>query len=295
MSASAGKKRKPNRTLIALLVVAVIVVAALVAGGKVYGARSTSSSTTIVKVGIVSEADDVIWDKVNDVLASEGKSIKVVTKSFQGGTGMANQAVQDGDLDLNAFQNSNFLRTQIKTEGYKLTAIGDIYISRYNIYSKKYKDVSSIPDGAKIAIPNNPANAGRAYEVLQKAGLLTLKKQDYQGTYPTQNDVASNPKNLTIEEVDANQIPNLLQDYDAGITNAYAIMDHKMDPVKDAIYNPKLDISGKDHQWVNVIVARTDKQNDKTYKAVVDAYHTKAVAKTINKEFKGAYEVAFSY
>lgn len=116
-------------------------------------------------------------------------------------------------MDFNAFQNKNFFKTQIASQGYKLAAIGDIYISKYNVYSKKYNSVNDLPDGAKIAIPNNPANAGRAYDALARAGLITVSTKSGE-LYPTKDDVTGNPKHLDIEEVDPNEIPNLLEDYD---------------------------------------------------------------------------------
>lgn len=288
----ANAKRK-NGSRIALIIVVVVVVAALVAGWGLFSSKK-DDNVTVVTAGIVSEADTAIWDTVNQVLAKEGKNIKVKTKTFQGGSGQANQAVDNGDLDFNAFQNKNFLKTQIASQGYKLAAIGDIYISKYNVYSKKYNSVNDLPDGAKIAIPNNPANAGRAYDVLARAGLITVSTKSGE-LYPTKDDVTGNPKHLDIEEVDPNEIPNLLEDYDAGITNAYAIIDHGMDPDEDSIYAPKLEITGQDSQWVNVFVVRQSDKNNKIYQEVLKAYQSKEVAQTIQKQFKGAYVVAFKY
>ncbi|MCH9274908.1 MetQ/NlpA family ABC transporter substrate-binding protein [Bifidobacterium amazonense] len=297
MSASnaSGKKagNKNVRSLIGLVVVAIIVVAALLAGRFAFG-KQDETAKTVVKVGIVTEADNQVWDKVNEILDKEGKNIKVETVTFQGGSGLANQAVDDGEIDLNAFQNKNFFATQVKTNGYKLSAIGDLYISRLNLYSDKYTSPDQIPDGAKIAIPNNPANGGHALEVLQQAGLLTVTKPS-DSQYPTKNDITDNPKNLVIDEVDVNQIPNLLKDYDAGVINVYAVLDHDMDPTKDAIFNPDLDYKGKDSQWVNVLVARTADKDKQEYKDVLAAYQTKEVAEVLNSQFKNGYVPAFEY
>lgn len=286
-------EKQKNNSRIALSIVVVVAVVALIAGWGLFSPNK-DDNVTVVTAGIVSEADTAIWDTVNEVLAKEGKNIKVKTKTFQGGSGQANQAVDNGDLDFNAFQNKNFLKTQIASQGYKLTSIGDIYISKYNVYSKKYDSVDALHDGAKIAIPNNPANAGRAYDVLARAGLITVNTKSGE-LYPTKDDVKENPKHLDIEEVDPNEIPNLLDDYDAGITNAYAIIDHGMDPDKDSIYAPKLEITGQDSQWVNVFVVRESDKNNKVYQDVLKAYQSKEVAQTIQKQFKGAYVVAFDY
>lgn len=288
-----GNRKKSSISLIVLVVIVAAVIGALLAGRFAFG-KQDDSAKTIVKVGIVTEADTQVWDKVNEVLAKQGKNIKVETVTFQGGTGMANQAVNDGDIDVNAYQNSNFFATQLKQNGYKLSAIGDLYISRLNLYSDKYKDVKDIPDGAKIAIPNNPANGGHALEVLQQAGLLTVEKPS-SAQYPSKKDITDNPKHLVIDEVDVNQIPNLLKDYDAGVINVYSVLDHHMDPTKDAIFNPDLDYKGKDHQWVNVLVARTADKDKQEYKDILAAYQTKDVAEVLETKFQGGYVPAFTY
>lgn len=286
-------RKKTSVSLIVLVVLVIAVIGALLAGKFAFG-QQNDTAKTVVKVGIVTEADNQVWDKVNEILDKEGKNIKIETVTFQGGSGLANQAVDDGEIDLNAFQNKNFFATQIKQNGYKLSAIGDLYISRLNIYSDKYKDVKDIPDGARIAIPNNPANGGHALEVLQQAGLLTVEKPST-AQYPTKNDIKDNPKNLVIDEVDVNQIPNLLKDYDAGVINVYSVLDHDMDPVKDAIFNPDLDYQGKDSQWVNVLVARTADKDKQEYQDILKAYQTKEVADVLSTKFQNGYVPAFTY
>ncbi|MCI1983553.1 MAG: MetQ/NlpA family ABC transporter substrate-binding protein [Bifidobacteriaceae bacterium] len=295
MAAVQKKKHIKNLgSIIGLTIAVVAVIAALVAGHIAYDKPTTNAKTTIVKIGIVSENDNLVWDEVNKILAQRGDNIKVVTTQFQGGSGLANQATVSGDLDLNAFQSHNFLAAQVAEKHYALTAIGDLYISRFDIYSKQYKSVKDLPDGAKIAIPNNPANGGRALLILQEAGLIGTTTQKGEN-YPTTKEITSNPHHYDIEEVDANEIPNLLDDYAVGVTNGYSAMDHGLDPKKDAVFDPKLDINGKDHQWVNTLVARTEDKNNPVYKKILSAYRTKKVAQVFSKNFSTAYEVAFDY
>lgn len=99
-------------------------------------------------------------------------------------------------------------------------------------YSKKYKDIKSLPNGAKVAIPNDPTNGGRSLMLLEAAGLLKLK--DGKGITATPNDLAANPKNLKIIEVESATLPRALDDTDLAVINSNFAMEAKLNPVKDS-------------------------------------------------------------
>ena len=147
--------------------------------------------------------------------------------------------------------------------------------------------------GDKIAIPNNVTNTGRALKVLDSAGLIKLKDSTKEN--PTVDDIAENPSGVDIELNDAAAIINLLPDYAGGITNTNFIIDAGM-KTSDAIYQAPIDTKNKSFKpYINVIVARDDQKDDSTYKKIVDAYHTKAVADAINRNYKGAVVPVFKY
>lgn len=205
----------------------------------------------------------------------------------------ANQAQANGELDLTAFQHYAFLNQEKEQKGYKLTAIGETYISPLNLYSQKYKSVKDFKAGDKIAIPNNATNTGRALKVLDSAGLIKLK--DNTKANPTVDDIAENPSGIDIELNDAAAIINLLPDYAGGITNTNFIIDAGMS-VDDALYQAPIDSGNKSFKpYINIIVARDDQKDNATYKKIVDAYHTKAVANAITKNYKGAVVPVFKY
>lgn len=292
---SAQPKKSNRKTIIALLAVVALVVAALIVGKVAFGAKDkTPKGDTVIKVGITNSADSAIWDAVNKVLSKENKHIVVKLVQFQGGTTQTADALTSGDIDLSANAHYAFWKNLVETKGYKVTNIGDTVINAYNLYSTKHKDLASIPDGGKIAVPNNATNAARAYNLLEQAGLITLNPAN--ASLPTKQDITGNPKHLAIDEVDPNQIPNLLQDYDAGVTNVFSIIDHGMKPDQDAIYKADVNLSDPfNHQWINTIACATKNKDNPLYKDVVNAYHTKEVADTIIKEFQGAYTPAFKY
>ncbi|GAY78049.1 methionine ABC transporter substrate-binding protein [Sporolactobacillus inulinus] len=243
------------------------------------GSSSGSGDVKEVKVGVVGNSDDPIWKQVNKNLKSQHIQVKLV--KFSDGI-IANQSLDNKELDLTAFQHYAFLHQEEKQKGYKFTVIGDSYIVPLNVYSDKLKSLNQIKKGDKIAIPNNVTNAGRALKVLESAGLIKLDPS--KGYSPAVKDIIENKKQVKIVEVDPAKIPSLLPDFAAGITNSNFILDNKMDPVKDSIYSIKPDLSDTNNKpWINVIVARTADKNNGVYKKVVKAYQTQSVANTIKK------------
>ncbi|KFJ06551.1 MetQ/NlpA family ABC transporter substrate-binding protein [Bifidobacterium tsurumiense] len=283
-------KAKAKNRLIAALVALAVVVAAVVA--VVVYRNATKSQSTVVTIGVVGNSDDEIWKAVQQELDRENAGITVETKPFQDGI-YANQALANGETDLNAFQHYAFLNEEKEQKGYAISAIAETYISPLNLYSKKYSSVSDFKAGDKIAIPNNATNTGRALKVLDSAGLITLK--DNTKDNPTVDDIAANPSGIEIELNDPASIISLLPDYAGGITNTNFIIDAGMS-VDDAVYAPPVDSSNQSFKpYINVIVARDEDKENETYQRVVKAYHTKAVADAITSYYKGAVEPVFSY
>lgn len=106
-------------------------------------------------MGVRGGTDEQIWEVVTKVAKKQGLNVEAVVIS---GAASPNEALNNGDLDANSFQHIPFLRVQIKQRGYKLSIVGNTYISPIAFYSKKYKALKDLPDGAKIGIPNDPSN-----------------------------------------------------------------------------------------------------------------------------------------
>jgi len=280
------KKLKKFGVALAVLAVGV----GLAACGKSEG-KAAAEKVKIVKIGVVGDEQNPIFDAVNENLKKE--NIKVELVKFNDGI-IINQALADKELDLTAFQHYAFLNEEIKSKGYEFTVIGDTFIVPLNIYSDKLKDVSEIKEGDKIAIPNNVTNAGRALRVLESAGLI--KVDSSKGYLPDVKDITENKLNLEIIEVDPSQIPSLLPDFAAGIFNSGFAIDNHIDPVKDSIYSLPVDAKDENNKpYINVIVARTADKDDETYKKVVEAYHSDSVAKKILEEYNGVYVPVWSH
>ena len=198
---------------------------------------------------------------------------------------MPNQALNDGDLDLNNFQHHAFFDNEIKNKGYNITAIADTCLAAMNIYSQKISNVNEVKRGDKIAIPNDPSNGGRALKVLEAAGLIKLK--DKSVANPIVKDIIDNPLNLEIIEVDAGSIYRLLPDVACAVINCNFALSFGLNPSQDAIFqdNPT-NYSG--NGYINIIVARTEDKDNEILKKIVNAYQSDEVKEIYANDFKGA-------
>ena len=245
--------------------------------------KKENSEDNVVRVGFYADAHYQIWNPIASNLAKEGITVELVT--FADYT-IPNQALNDGEIDLNAFQHYAYFNDEVSNKGYKLTAIANTYISAMNIYSKKIKSVSEVKKGDKVAIPNDPSNEGRALKVLEAAGLIKLKNNAPDN--PEVSDIGQNPLNLEIIEVDAGGIYRLLPDVACAVINCNYALDFGLNPGEDFIFqdNPKI---YNNNMYINLIASRTEDKDNEIYKKIADAYHSPEVEKVYAEEFKGAY------
>lgn len=235
-----------------------------------------------IKLGVVGENNEQ-WTPAIEKLKNEGITLELVKFTDYA---QPNQALADGEIDLNSFQHYAFLDKEVKDKGFKIEAIGETVIAPLGLYSKKVKDVKEIKDGGTIAIPNDATNEGRSLKVIEAAGLIKIdEKAGYQ---PTLQDIIENQHNIKFLEVDAAQTPRTLEDVDAAIINGGYAIDAGLYPQTDSIYLEKVD-KGSKNPYINVIVARSEDKDNENYKKVVEAFRTDEVAKVISDTYKGSY------
>ena len=195
---------------------------------------------------------------------------------------MPNEALHQGDIDANVFQNKPYLDVQAKQRGYKFFIQGNTFVYPLAGYSKKIKTLAELKDGSTIIIPNDPTNEGRSLLLLQKAGLLKLK--DGVGLLPNINDIVSNPKQLKIVELEAPQLPRSLDDQNVAIAiinNTFAT------PVGLVADRDGIFVEDKKSPYVNIIVSREDNKDAAKVKKFVQAFQSPEVEKAAEVEFKG--------
>lgn len=239
---------------------------------------STSSpSNKTVRVGIVGTTDKQIWEKVAQKVKKDGINLRIVTFSDYN---QPNTSLQQGDIDLNAFQHYAFLNEWNKAHHADLVSIGDTTLQPLHVYSNQISSLKDLSNGDKVAIPNDATNEGRALQMFESAGLIKLNKT----ALPRVKDIVSNPKHLKFSELNASQIARSLNDVTVASINNDAAADANLKP-KDAIYVEKL--TDQSHQWVNLIASQKNRRNDQVFKKIVKAYQTEDVKHEIDHLYKG--------
>lgn len=270
------RKRKQKR----LIWGTIIVVFLLVAGFFSFHGLGSKQSSKTITVGIMTptKADEKIWNQVKKT-AKDKYGITVKYKTFTD-YNQPNKALANGSIDLNAFQHYAFLKNWNKANNGSLVAIGKTFITPTHLYSSKYSSLKDLPDGATIAVPNDASNESRALFILKNAGLITLKKKA--GTLATVADIKSNPHNLKIKELSAEQTARSLDDVDAAVVNTNYAQAAKL-PDKEILYTEP--VNKDSEQWINIIVANKKDRNNEAYKDFVKSYQTTQVKNLIKKAY----------
>jgi D-methionine transport system substrate-binding protein len=235
------------------------------------------------KVGVTPGTHEQVMEFVKPRLAKAGVDIQIVSFSDYV---LPNQAVSDGDLDMNSFQHQPYLDNQVRDRGFDLVSVGKNFVEPMGIYSKKIKSLDQIKDGDSVAIPNDPTNGGRALLLLQKFKLITLNAGA--GLTATPIDIAENPKKLKIVELDAAQLPRALPDVAVAAINTNYALEADLVPTRDA-----LAIEAADSPYANIFVVKTKDKDAEWVKKLVEVYQTAPVREFILKTFKGAVVPAF--
>lgn len=258
------------KRIIGLLLASIIVLAACSGGGN----------SKKVTVGVASN-DTTAWEKVKELAKKDDIDLEI--KHFSD-YNVPNKALSDGDIDMNAFQHFAFLNEYKKAhKDTKIEAISTTVLAPLGIYSKKVKDVKNVKDGAQVMIPNDVSNQARALKLLESAGLIKLK--DNFGLSGTTKDIKDNPKHLKIKEVDAQQTARALDDVDISVINNGVATKAGLDAKKDPIY---LESSTSDavKPYINLIAVNSKDKDNKTYKKIVDLYHSKEAQEALKKDTK---------
>ena len=236
-----------------------------------------------VKVAVVGSAAHEIWDFVADKAKKENIDLEVVEMNDYV---LPNTALEEGSVQLNAFQHRAYLAQWNKDKGSDIKEIGTTFIVPLYYFSTKYKSLKDLPENAKVLVPKEVAIQGRALVALETEGLITLK--DGVGTKASLADITSNPRNLEIIEAESAQAPRLLQDVDAASINGSMAQDAGL-KVEDYIFTDAdhLDTIPKDR--FNIIAANAKDADNPTYKKIVELFQADDVAKKMNEIGPGQY------
>ena len=218
-----------------------------------------------------------------DILKEQG--IELVVNEYADYV-VPNTAVEDGDEDANYFQHVPYLDDFNAERGTHLVSVAGVHVEPMGLYAGKSDSLDAIPDGGKVALPNDATNEGRALLLLEAQGIIKLT--DSSNLAATPNDIAENPKNLEFVELEAANVPANLDEVDIAAINSNYALGAGLNPVEDA-----LAIEASDSPYVNILVVKEGNENNEAVQALVKALQSDTVKDYINNTFGGAVVPAF--
>lgn len=267
---------------LSILFLSAFLLSLLAACGANSGADANSDTIT-VGASPVPHAEILQYIKDN-LAAKEGLKLNIV--QFNDYV-QPNTALKDGSIDANFFQHVPYMQEFGKEHGIDMVAVTKVHIEPLGIYSHKIKSLSEVPAQAVVAIPNDVTNGGRALQLLAQNGLITLKGNV--GTSATVHDIASNPKNLQIKELDAAQLPRSLDDTTLSVINGNYALTVGLKPNKDALALEK----AANNPYANVLTVLKGHENYAAVKKLAKLLNSPEVKKFIEDKYQGSVIPAF--
>ena len=223
-----------------------------------------------------------ILEQAKPILAEQGWDLQVT--EFEDYV-QPNLVVESGEFDANYVEHVPYLDSFNEEQGTHLVNVGGIHYEPFGIYPGTESDLAAISDGATIAVPNDTTNEARALLLLQDNGLITLK--DGAGLTATVNDIAENPHNLNIQELEAAQVSRVKDEVAFVVLNGNYALEAGLSVAKDAVAYEKSD-SEAAKTYVNVIVVKEGNEENEGIKALVDVLKSDDIVNYINDTFDGA-------
>lgn len=237
-----------------------------------------ATETDTIKIGTLAGPETELMEVAKQVAANEhGLTIQIVEFTDYI---MPNAALANGSIDANLFQHLPYLTASIASQNYPLVPIGKTFVYPVGIYSTRINTIDSVPEGARVAIPNDPSNEARALLLLEKAGLIKLMPDA--GMSASTAMIAENPKKLQILTLDAAQLPRVLKDVTLAVINTNYAIPAGLYPSKDAIFT-----ENEDSLYANIVVVRQGEEDRPEFKKLLAALHSDAVKQAADHIFSG--------
>lgn len=243
---------------------------------------SGNEENVTLKVGASNTPHAIILEKAQPILAEQGIDLKI--EKYQDYV-LPNQDLENDEIDANYFQHIPYLEQQIKDSGYDFVNAGGVHIEPIGIYSKKYKSLEELPEGATILLSNSVADHGRMLSLLEAKGLIKLA-DGVDKTAAELKDVVENPKNF---EFDANTAPEMLvqmyenDEGDAVLINSNYAIDNGLNPLEDSI-----SLEDKESPYVNIVAVRAGDETKPEIKKLLEVLTSEEIQNFILEEWKGS-------
>ncbi len=248
------------------------------------GAVALADDTVTLKVGATPTPHAEILEFAKDILAEQGIELDIVeyTDYVQ-----PNEAVESGDLDANYFQHTPYMDTFNEENGTHLVSVGLVHYEPFGIYPGATATLEELEDGAVIAIPNDGSNETRALLLLQQEGLITLEEGIDASSNATVYDIAENPHEFEFQEMEAAQLPNVLDDVDIAVINGNYALQAGLNAGDDALAVE--DASGDGAiTYANILCVKEGNEENEAVLALLEVLQSDEVAQFIEETYDGA-------
>lgn len=269
-----------KKVLVMLLAALSIFAFASCGGDK--DAQSDSAESTTIKVGASVTPHAEILEVVKPILEKEGYTLEIV--EFNDYV-QPNLNVDTGELDANYFQHKPYMDEFNEENETDLVSVAAIHYEPFGLYPGKTASIEELADGASIAIPNDGTNEARALLLLEQEGLITLKENA--GLSATKVDIAENPKNLDIKEIEAAQLARSLSDVDMAVINGNYAIEAGLVVGTDAIATEDADSIAAE-TYANIVAVKAGNENNEAIKALVKALQSDEVKQFMEEKYNGA-------
>lgn len=243
---------------------------------------AASGDLTPIKVAASATPHAEILEQAKPLLAEQGYDLQVTVFNDYV---QPNEVVDSGDFDANYFQHVPYMEQFNKEKGTKLVDAGDIHYEPFGIYPGTKKSLDEIADGDEIAVPNDTTNEARALLLLQDNGLIKLK--DGAGLTATVNDIAENPHNIKIVELEAAQVARVTGETAFVVLNGNYALQAGYSVKKDALAYEASD-SEAAKTYVNIIAVKEGNEDSDAIKALVKVLKSDDIKKFIDEKYDGA-------
>ena len=242
---------------------------------------AASGELQMLTVGASPAPHAEILEAARSVLNEKGYDLDIVeyTDYVQ-----PNLALDAGDMDANYFQHLPYLEQFCQERGTKLVSAAAIHYEPFGIYAGNAESLDAVPDGGRVAVPNDATNEARALLLLEANGLITLDEEA--GINATKNDIVENPKNLEIFELEAAQIPRSLTDVDIAVINGNYAIDAGLN-IADALAVEDSESIGAT-TYANVVAVQEGHESDPGITALVEALQSDEVKQYMEDTYQGA-------
>lgn len=243
---------------------------------------------SVVRIGVTGAFNDH-WAIIQELVAEEGITIELVSFSdFL----TPNLALNDRNIDLNAFQNRAFLINDVAANNYQIEAIAETWIVPLNIFNNQSRisSLADIRDGHTIAIPSDPVNYARALRLLESAGLIRLNTPP--GELASELHIVERIVNINIMPAESGMLASMLPDLEAAVINGGNAFTAGLNPAHDSIFTEDV-FSGDSDGLVNLVVARSEDmanpERARIFNIIVDAFRSEEVRQFVLDEYQGAF------